>query len=522
VEFRTSSGHLLAPLYVPPEARDFERTTGYPGEWPFTRGVQATMYRGRFWTMRQYAGFGSARATNERFRYLLGKGQTGLSVAFDLPTQIGYDSDDPRSEGEIGKVGVPINSLSDMEALLEGIPLDQVSLSMTINSTALVLLLMVAAVAKKQGVPLGKVRGTVQNDMLKEFAARNTNRFSLDAHLRLTTDLFRFSAKNMPEFNMISISGYHMREKGCTAVQEVAFTLANAIAYVEKAVAAGLPVDEFAGRLSFFFAAHNHLFEEVAKFRAARRLWAKIMKQRFGAKDPKSMMLRFHTQTAGSTLTAAQPLTNVVRVALQALAAVLGGTQSLHTNSFDEALGLPSQEAALLALRTQQVIAHESGATDVVDPLGGSPLVEELTDAIERGASEYLAKIDAMGGAVAAIRSGFVTAEIEAAAYRAQQAIEKGEQVVVGVNEYRIEDETPPPMTPVDEAEARRVLEDLAALRRTRDNSRADAALAALEISAAWGDVDLPELVLKCVESYCTIGEICASLETILGAEGAR
>ncbi len=479
------------------------------------------MYRGRLWTMRQYAGFGSARATNERFRYLLAQGQTGLSVAFDLPTQIGYDSDDPQAEGEVGKVGVPINSLKDMEALLDGIPLDEVSLSMTINSSAIVLLLMVVAVAKKQGIPIEKLRGTVQNDMLKEFAARNTYRFPLDSHMRLVTDLFRYSAKHLPLWNMISISGYHIREAGSTAVQEVAFTLANAIAYVERAVEAGLEVDAFAPRLSFFFAAHNHLFEEVAKFRAARRLWARIMKERFGAKNPKSMMLRFHTQTGGSTLTANQPRNNVVRVTLQALAAVLGGTQSLHTNSWDEALSLPSEEAVLTALRTQQIVGFESGVTDVVDPLGGSPLIEDLTDSIEAEAEAYIARIDELGGAETAIRSGWVTGEIEASAYRTQKAIDSGEQIVVGVNDFVIENEADSDTFPVDEAQAREVLADLAELKKERNTARADSALAALEISAAWGDGDLAELVLECVESYCTLGEICKSLESVLQSDEA-
>ncbi|MHC4861107.1 MAG: acyl-CoA mutase large subunit family protein [Planctomycetota bacterium] len=513
------SGLPLAPLYGPSirAAKAHDDAVGYPGEYPFTRGVQATMYRGRHWTMRQYAGFASARATNERFRYLLEQGQTGLSVAFDLPTQIGYDSDDPRAEGEVGKVGVPVNSLLDMEVLLEGIPLDQVSLSMTINSTAMVLLLMVVAVAKKQGVPIENLRGTVQNDMLKEFVARNTYRFPLDAHLRLVTDLLRYATTSVPRVNPISVSGYHMREAGCTAVQEVAFTLANGIAYLDRAVEAGLDVDTVARRVSFFFAAHNQLFEEVAKFRAARRLWARIVRERFGAKDPRSTALRFHTQTAGSTLTSQQPETNVVRVTLQALAAVLGGTQSLHTNSFDEALGLPTQKSALLALRTQQVIAHESGVSDVVDPLGGDPLVEELTDAIEKEAADYLAQIDEMGGAVEAVRSGWMTREIEAAAYRAQQEIESGEQVVVGVNRHVVEDEEHADVLTVDASQADEVVAELARLREERNERRAQAALAALEISTAWGDAELPELVLTCVEAYCTIGEICRTLEAVLG-----
>ncbi len=390
---------------------------------------------------------------------------------------------------------------------------------MTINSTALILQLMVAAIAKKQGVPVESLRGTVQNDMLKEFVARNTDRFPLDAHLRLTTDLFRYSAANMPAWNMISVSGYHMREAGCTAVQEVAFTLANGIAYVEKAVEAGLDVDDFAGRISFFFGSHNNVLEEVAKFRAARRMWARIMKDRFGATKPKSQMLRFHTQTCGSTLTAVQPINNVVRVALQALAGVLGGTQSLHTNSWDEALGLPTQESALLALRTQQIIAHESGAADVVDPLGGSPYVEDLTDQIERDAKEYLAKIDELGGAVEAIRAGWTKGEIEAAAYEAQKRIESGHQVVVGVNKHQMDDEAETDILLIDEERERGVVAALAEMRSGRDGGRADAAMAALEIAAAWGDADLPELILECVESYCTIGEICKSLETVLGTE---
>ena len=514
--FETASGLPLAPTYALAD-ENAAHSIGWPGEYPFTRGAYPSMYRGRFWTMRQYAGFTSARSTNERFRYLLEQGQTGLSVAFDLPTQIGYDSDDPLAEGEVGKVGVPINSIRDMERLLDGIPLDQVTISMTINATAPILLAMVVAVARKQGVPLAKLRGTIQNDILKEYAARGTYRFPVDPSMRMITDVFRFCADETPNWNTISISGYHMREAGCTAIQEIAFTLANGVAYVERAVAAGLDVDAFAPRLSFFFSCDNDFFEEIAKFRAARRLWAKIMRERFGAKDERSTMMRFHTQTGGSTLTSQQADNNVVRVTLQALAAVLGGTQSLHTNSRDEALGLPTEESARIALRTQQIIAHESGVANVVDPLGGAPFVETLTDELEQRASALVKRVDELGGAVEAIRSGWIRNEIHRAAYAHQQAVESGEKVVVGVNRYQV-DETPPAPFKVDEEAQRELLADLADVRATRNGTAAIAALAELEISLGWGNVNnVMPLILNAVEAECTIGEICAALEKVFG-----
>jgi methylmalonyl-CoA mutase, N-terminal domain len=517
--FSNTSGIPLAPIHIPESAatESFEKTVGWPGEFPYTRGIQPSMYRGRLWTMRQYAGFTSARATNERFHYLLKQGQTGLSVAFDLPTQIGYDSDDAMSEGEVGKVGVPINSLHDMEVLLEGIPLDEVSTSMTINATAPILLAMYLAVAKKQGVPYDKVRGTLQNDILKEFAARGTYRFPISTSLGIVTEVLRFCSANVPQWNPISISGYHMREAGCTAAQEIAFTLANGVAYVESSKEAGLDVDSFGGRLSFFFAAHNDLFEEVAKFRAARRMWAKLMTGRLGAKEPRSARLRFHTQTAGSTLTSQQSENNVVRVTLQALAAVLGGTQSLHTNSRDEALGLPTEDSARCALRTQQIIAHESGVADVIDPLGGSPYVEALTDEIESKATAIMAQIDEQGGAVEAIRKGWIQDEIHRAAYKHQQALEQGEAVVVGVNKHQVDEEVTPPVFRSDPEALQAHLADLAAFREKRDGGAAEAALAELEIGAAWGNEDLLPQIIRCVEAYCTVGEICKSLENIYG-----
>ncbi|MCR4399190.1 MAG: methylmalonyl-CoA mutase family protein, partial [Firmicutes bacterium] len=450
--FVTGSNLPVERLYTPEDigAMDYERDLGFPGQFPYTRGVQPTMYRGRLWTMRQYAGFGSAEESNRRFKYLLGQGQTGLSAAFDLPTQIGYDSDHPLAEGEVGKVGVAIDSLADMEVLFDGIPLDKVSTSMTINAPAAVLLAMYIVVAEKQGVPAHRLSGTIQNDILKEYAARGTYIFPPKPSMRLITDVFAYCSKNLPEWNTISISGYHIREAGASAVQEVAFTLANGIAYVDAAVRAGLDVDQFGPRLSFFFNAHMDLLEEVAKFRAARRLWAGIMRDRFGARDPRSMMLRFHTQTAGSTLTAQQPDNNVVRVTLQALAAVLGGTQSLHTNSRDEALALPSEDSARIALRTQQVIAYESGVTNTVDPLAGSFYVESLTNAIQREAESYIAKIDALGGAVAAIEKGFIQREIQENAYRYQREVESGERVVVGVNKFQMEEPPPTGLLRVD------------------------------------------------------------------------
>jgi methylmalonyl-CoA mutase N-terminal domain/subunit len=516
-EFRSSS-FPLEPVYDPQSVPgfDLERDLGYPGLYPFTRGVHPTMYRGRLWTMRQYAGFGSADETNRRFRYLLGQGQTGLSVAFDLPTQMGYDSTDPIAVPEVGKVGVAVDSLEDMERLLEGIPLDKVTTSMTINATASILLLMVEAVAEKQGVPGKAVGGTIQNDILKEYEARGTFIFPPGPSLRLTTDCFEYCAEHLPQWNPISISGYHIREAGATAVQELAFTFANAIAYVQAAVDRGLGVDRFAPRLSFFFNAHNHLFEEVAKFRSARRIWARTMRERFGAKDPRSWMLRFHTQTAGSSLTAQQVDVNVVRTAVQAMAAVLGGTQSLHTNARDEALSLPSEEAALLALRTQQVLAEESGIVDVADPLGGSWFVEALTDRLEREACALIEKIDAMGGVLKAIETGFIQHEIHRSAYAYQTGVERGEIGVVGVNRYAIDEPRRPPAFRVGEAVARDQAERLARLRGRRAAPAVEESLAALEATARGNGNLLPAL-RACVRSYATVGEMCHRLRGVFG-----
>ncbi|MEQ1892218.1 MAG: methylmalonyl-CoA mutase family protein [Planctomycetota bacterium] len=507
--FTTTSGIELAPLYGgAPDG-------GQPGCYPYTRGIHPTMYRGRLWTMRQYAGFGSAADTNRRFRVLLQQGQTGLSTAFDLPTQIGYDSDHPLAEPEIGRVGVSINSLLDLERLFESIPLGEVSTSMTINATAPILLAMYVALGVKQGVEPKKLRGTVQNDILKEYVARGNFRFPLGASLRLTTDLMAFCAERVPQWNTISISGYHIREAGSTAVQEVAFTLANARTYVQAALAAGLAVDSFAPRLSFFFNAHNHLFEEVAKFRAARRMWARMMKEEFGAKDPRSWTLRFHTQTAGSTLTSQQPDNNVVRVTIQALAAVLGGTQSLHTNSRDEALSLPSEASARLALRTQQILGHESGVADVIDPLGGAPFVEQLTDELEARALELMGTIERMGGSVRAIESGFMQREIHLSALAAQRAIERAQSVVVGVNMFQVEEREPELFKPSDKAREE-VLASLARARAQRDPSRVEGTLDALE-AAARGRANLMPAILSAVEAYATIGELCARLERVFG-----
>ncbi len=518
-ERRTLSGLPLQPVYEPTEtsAREFREHVGQPGEFPYTRGVHATMYRGRPWTMRQYAGFTSAAETNARFRYLLSLGQTGLSCAFDLPTQIGYDSDDPMAEGEVGKVGVPVNSLRDMERLLDEIPLGGVTLSMTINSTAAVLLACVVAVARRRGIALDLVGGTTQNDVLKEFAARNTHRFPAEASLRLVTDIVEWCRSNLPRWNPISVSGYHMREAGCTAVQEIAFTLANGIAYAEAARARGLAPDDFLPRFSFFFAAQMDLFEEVAKFRAARRLWARLVRERLGATKPASAMLRFHTQTAGVALTSQQPDNNAVRVAYQALAAVLGGTQSLHTNSRDEALALPSEESVRLALRTQQILAEETGVASVADPLGGCPLIEDLTDRLEADARALIERVDGMGGAVRAIRQGFVQREIQQAAYEEQRRIERSEQVVVGVNRYVETNEPPPRLFRVDESHAAGVVADLARLRAERDDAATAAALDHLRTAAA-GTSNLFPAILAAVESYATIGEICRALEDVWGA----
>ncbi len=516
--FETPSGIPIARLYTPEDVElDYMRDLGFPGEYPFTRGIQPTMYRGRLWTMRQYAGYATAEESNRRYRYLLEQGQTGLSVAFDLPTQIGYDADHPLALGEVGKVGVAISSLADMETLLDGIPLDRVSISMTINAPAAILLAMVIAVAKKQGVPIHQLRGTVQNDILKEYVARGTYIFPPEPSLRLTVDLFRYCARHLPHWNAISVSGYHMREAGCTAVQEVAFTLANAIEYVRAAVRAGLNVDDFAGQLSFFFNAHNHFFEEIAKFRAARRLWARIMRERFGAQDPRSWQLRFHAQTGGSTLTAQQVDNNVVRVTLQALAAVLGGAQSLHTNARDEALALPTEASAQLALRTQQIIAYESGVADTVDPLAGSYFVEHLTNEIERRAQAYIAKIDALGGALRAIEQGYIQREIQEAAYRAQQAIERGEQIVVGVNRFVTEGEPPIEILRVDERVQAEQIRRLQQVRARRDSARVAELLAQLESAARRPDAELMPLFVICVEHYVTLGEICGVLRQVFG-----
>jgi len=515
--FQTSSGIDIERLYHPEEpSSDYLEKLGFPGEFPYTRGIRPTMYRARYWTMRQYAGFGSAEETNQRFRFLLEQGQTGLSVAFDLPTQIGYDSDDPMARGEVGKVGVAIDSLEDMETLFDGIPLDQVSTSMTINAPAAILLAMYIAVAEKQGVPKNVLSGTIQNDILKEYIARGTYIFPPKPSMRLITDIFAYCSKEVPKWNTISISGYHIREAGSTAAQELAFTLANGIAYVEAALDAGLAIDQFAPRLAFFFNAHNQFFEEIAKFRAARRLWAHIMKNRFGAKNPKSWQLRFHTQTGGSTLTAQQPDNNVVRVTIQALAAILGGTQSLHTNSKDEALALPTEESARLALRTQQILAYESGVSDTVDPLGGSYYVEALTDQIEEKAKEYLKKIDDMGGAVQAVEQGYMQEEIHRAAYETQKAIEKNEDIVVGVNAFRIDHEREPELHRVDPAIGARQAEKLKQLRARRDNDRVQKTLEDLKRAAAT-DENLMPPILECVKAYATIGEICGVLRNVFG-----
>src|SRR5574341_2393098 len=520
----TASGIPLEPVYLPEDDSEdsYVGKLGFPGEYPFTQGIQPTMYRGRLWTMRQYAGFGTAEETNLRFRYLLQQGQTGLSVAFDLPTQMGYDSDHPMVAGEVGKVGVAIDSLADMEGILQGLPLDRVSTSMTINATAAILLCLYIAVAEQQGVSRKRLAGTIQNDILKEYIARGTYIFPPAPSMRLITDTFAFCAAEMPRWNSISVSGYHIREAGSTAVQEVAFTLGDGIAYVEAAIRAGLPVDGFAPQLAFFFNAHNHLLEEVAKFRAARRLWVRIMRDRFGARDPRAWLLRFHTQTAGSALTAQQPENNVVRVAIQALAAVLGGTQSLHTNSRDEALGLPTEDAVRIALRTQQILGHESGVADVVDPLGGSYFVEALTDRIEAEARAYLDKIDQMGGMLRAIERGYMQNEIQDAAYEAQQAIEHGEQIVVGVNQFTSEEKVALErlkVVPAIEIAQRAKLKEL---RENRDQRVVEQLLGKLK-STANGTEHLMPLFIECVENDVTLGEICNTLRGVWGeyvAEG--
>ncbi|HEX2711548.1 MAG TPA: methylmalonyl-CoA mutase family protein [Candidatus Acidoferrales bacterium] len=514
-QFTTPSGIALDTYFAGGDW-DPESALGYPGEFPFTRGIYPTMYRGRPWTMRQYAGFGTAVESNQRYRYLLSQGQTGLSVAFDLPTQIGMDSDHALARGEVGKVGVAIDSLEDMETLFAGIRLDRVSTSMTINATAAILLALYVAVARKQGVSLKQLSGTVQNDILKEYIARGTYIYPVRPAMRIVTDIFAWCRTEVPRWNTISISGYHIREAGSTAVQEVAFTLGNAIAYVEAALAAGLQVDEFAPQLSFFFNAHNDLLEEVAKYRAARRLWARLMRDRFGARDPRSLLLRFHVQTAGSTLTAQQPEINIVRVAIQALAGVLGGCQSLHTNALDEALALPTESAALLALRTQQILAQESGITNTVDPVGGSYAVEKLTDEIEARASEYLKKIGALGGMLRAIETGYVQAEIQRAAYDYQQAVERGDQVVVGVNKFQAEEGNPIPTLRIDPEIEREQVARLRALRARRDAASVQAALAEVERRAPTSENLMPA-ILNAAEAYVTVGEISDALRRAFG-----
>lgn len=514
-EFETPSG-IPVPRVALPEERDYMGSLGFPGEYPFTRGIQPTMYRGRLWTMRQYAGYASAEESNQRYRYLLAQGQTGLSVAFDLPTQIGYDADDPIALGEVGKVGVSISTLDDMEKLFSGIPLDQVSTSMTINAPAAILLAMYVAVAKRQGVDIRKLRGTIQNDILKEYIARGTYIFPPKPSMRLITDTFAYCSEQLPRWNTISISGYHIREAGATAVQEVAFTLANAIAYVEAALNAGLALDEFANQLSFFFNAHNNFLEEIAKFRAARRLWAQIMNDRFGAKDDNACRLRFHTQTAGSTLTAQQPENNIVRVAIQALAAVLGGTQSLHTNSMDEALWLPTEKSVQTALRTQQIIAEESGVVDSVDPLAGSYYLESLTDEISQRAMDYISKIDELGGAGAAIEQGYIQNEIQDAAYHYQKMVERGDIHVVGLNSYQVEESLELDRLEVDLALENKQKRKLTEIRKQRDSSRVDALKTRLT-DAARGTENLVPLFIECVENDLTLGEICNVLRGVWG-----
>ena len=517
-EFTTVSFTPIKPLYTPDDINQDEylKNIGFPGQYPFTRGIQPTMYRGRFWTMRQYAGFGNAKESNKRYRYLLEQGQSGLSVAFDLPTQIGYDSDDPLAYGEVGKVGVAIDTLADMEILFDQIPLDRVSTSMTINAPAAILLSLYIAVAEKQGVSKDKISGTIQNDILKEYIARGTYIYPPKPSMRLITNIFEYCAKEVPKWNTISISGYHIREAGSTAAQEVGFTLADGIAYVEAAIKAGLDVDEFAKRLSFFFNAHNDLFEEVSKFRAARRLWAKIMKERFGAKDPRSMMLRFHTQTAGSTLTAQQVDNNIVRVTIQALAAALGGTQSLHTNSRDEALALPTEESVRIALRTQQIIAHESGAANTIDPLAGSYFVEAMTDRIEREAEEYLTKIDSLGGMIEAIEAGYVQTEIQTAAYKCEMEIEEGKQVIVGVNKYQVKEESPKDLLRININVQEEQIKFLSKVKAERNNNVVQEKLSALK-TAARGSDNLMPLILDAVRAYASVGEISNAMREVFG-----
>jgi len=514
----TSSHIPVRPLYTPADLTEwnYDEQVGYPGDFPYTRGVQPTMYRGRLWTMRQYAGMGDAEESNKRYKYLLAHGTTGLSVAFDLPTQIGLDSDHPLAQGEVGKVGVAIDSIEDMERLFDGIDLTKISTSMTINATASILLALYVAVARRKGANVRQLSGTVQNDILKEYIARGTYIYPIPKAMRIVTDLFAWTNKNVPEWNTISISGYHMREAGATAVQEVAFTLANAGAYVQAAIDAGLDVDIFAPRISFFFNAHNNFLEEVAKFRAARRMWAHIMREKFAAKNPRSWMLRFHTQTAGSTLTAQQPENNIVRTAIQAMAAVLGGTQSLHTNSFDEALSIPTEQAARIALRTQQIVAYESGVPNTIDPFAGSYFIESLTDEIEKRAKEYLDKIDALGGMLKAIERGFVQQEIQNAAYEYQRAVDEGEATVVGVNRFAQEKENPVPIQRIDEALERKQVERLRALRAKRDASVWNSALRGVRSAAQSGENLMPK-ILEAVEAPATVGEISDAMRGVFG-----
>ncbi|HPB00764.1 MAG TPA: methylmalonyl-CoA mutase family protein [Candidatus Marinimicrobia bacterium] len=518
-EFTTGSWLPVERTALPEITSDDEylEKLGFPGEFPFTRGVQPTMYRGRLWTMRQYAGFGTAEESNRRYKFLLNQGQTGLSIAFDLPTQIGYDSDDPHSEGEVGKVGVAIDTLRDMEILFDGIPLDQVSTSMTINAPAAILLAMYLAVAEKQGVAFDQLNGTIQNDILKEYIARGTYIFPPKPSLRLITNIFEFCARSVPKWNTISISGYHIREAGATAVQEVAFTLADGVEYVKAALNAGMDVDSFADRLSFFFNAHNDLLEEVAKFRAARRIWAKIMRDKFHAQNSKSLMLRFHTQTAGSTLTAQQPDNNIVRVAIQTLAAVLGGTQSLHTNSRDEALALPSEDSVRIALRTQQIVAYESGVTNSVDPLGGSYLIENLTDQIESEVWQYLDQIEAIGGMIPAIENGFIQKEIQDAAYRYQKEIESNERIIVGVNKFTTDEETPKNLLKVDSELQRIQIQKTDAVKKQRNNQAVKEKLELLRETARRTEQNLMPPILAAVKEYATLGEICGILRQEFG-----
>lgn len=516
-EFTTASFSPVNPLYTPEDLKNnSNENIGYPGEFPFTRGVRSTMYRGRLWTMRQYAGFGTAKESNERYRYLLDQGQSGLSVAFDLPTQIGYDSDDPIAYGEVGKVGVAIDTLADMEILFDNIPLDKVSTSMTINAPASILLAMYIVVAEKQGVSQNKISGTIQNDILKEYFARGTYIFPPEPSMRLITDIFDYCVREVPKWNTISISGYHIREAGSTASQEVGFTLANGIAYVEAALNAGLDLDLFALRLSFFFNAHNDLLEEVAKYRAARRLWASIMKDRFSAKNPKSMMLRFHTQTAGSTLTAQQVDNNIVRVTIQTLAAVLGGTQSLHTNSKDEALALPTEDSVRIALRTQQIVAEESGVTNTIDPLAGSYYVEAMTDRIEKEAKDYINKIDSLGGMIEAINSGYVQSEIQKAAYKYEKEFESGERVVVGVNKYQSPQEENPDLLKIDMKVQKEQIKLLTKVKAERNNDDVKSKIQELK-NAAEGNSNLIPYIIETVKTYATIGEISNALREVFG-----